>query len=71
MNTRDWAFAEMDLRREEDARFPTPPHPWSEEWDEYASMKRDRAMRRKRRGYSRKTAADLVAWAEQQERSAA
>jgi len=60
----DCGLAELDLRRKEDARFPDEPERGTREWEAYARMKRDRAGRRKRRGYSRATADRLVAWAE-------
>ena len=63
MCRQDWAFAELDARRDEDARFPIAPHPWSDEWPEYARQRLLRARRRKAMGYSRKTADELVAWA--------
>jgi hypothetical protein len=65
MTTRqEWAFAELDHRRAEDARFPVEPHRWSDDWPAYAQMKRRRSLRRKAMGYSRATATELVAWAE-------
>ena len=67
ISRQDWAFEEMEIRRAEDARFPQAPHPYSDEWDAYAMQRRCRAQRRKARGYSRKTADDLVAWAQAQE----
>ena len=67
ISRQDWAFEEMEIRRAEDARFPQAPHPYSDEWDAYAMQRRCRALRRKARGYSRKTADDLVAWAQAQE----
>ena len=68
MKTREqFAFDELDARRAEDARFPEPPHPYSDDWEEYAMQRRFRALRRKACGYSRKTADDLVAWAEAQD----
>lgn len=51
----DWAFAELDLRRAEDARFPVQPCQGS------TAMHMERKRRRKERGYTKKTADDLVA----------
>lgn len=59
----DWAFAELDARRAEDARFPAEPVRGTREWSAYARMKGERARRRKALRYSRKTAEGLVAHA--------
>jgi hypothetical protein len=59
----EWAFAELDIRRDEDARFPAEPCRWSDEWPAFAQMKRLRANRRRAMGYSRATANELVEWA--------
>lgn len=59
MNARDWAYAELDIRPGERARPDT------------ADMHVARRRRRQARGYSKKTADDLVAWAEEQDRMAA
>ena len=67
MTRQEWAFAELDARRVEDAAFPAPPHPWSHEWAAYARQRRFRADRRKAMGYSRATADALAAWAAMQE----
>lgn len=56
----DWAMAELERRRAEDARFAEPPFPNTPEWHAFCRMKRDRARRRKARGYSRATANALV-----------
>ena len=63
----DFAYAELDARRLEDARFPVAPHPFSDDWAEYARTRRNRARRRMAMGYSRAAANDLVAWAAAQE----
>ena len=63
MTREDWAFAELDQRRAEDDRFREPPYPQTQEWQDFARMKRARAYRRKAMGYSRATAAALVEWA--------
>lgn len=65
MTAQQWAFTELDLRREENARFPIQPCPGS------ADMHVARRKRRQARGYTKKTADDLVAWAEEQDRRAA
>lgn len=65
MTRQEWAFTELDLRREENARFPIQPCPGS------TAMHMERKARRKARGYTKKTADDLVAWAEEQDRRAA
>lgn len=65
MTAQQWAFAELDQRRAENARFPIQPCPGS------AAMHMERKRRRRERGYSKKTADDLVAWAEEQDRRAA
>jgi hypothetical protein len=62
-----FAYAELDARRREDARFPVAPDPSSPDWAEYARTRRNRARRRKAMGYSRAAANDLVAWAAAQE----
>lgn len=67
MTREEFAFNELEARTREDARFPTAPHPWSEEWEEYARMRRDRANRRKSMGYSRATVNALVQWARMQD----
>lgn len=59
MSAKDWAFAELDIRREEEAA------------PDSADMHVARRKRRQARGYSKKTADDLVAWAEEQDRRAA
>lgn len=59
MRATDWAFAELDIRRAEEAGPDT------------ADMHVARRKRRQARGYSKKTADDLVAWAEEQDRRAA
>lgn len=61
----DWAFAELDLRRAENARYPVQPCPGS------AAMHMDRKRRRRDRGYTKKTSDVLVAWAEAQDARAA
>lgn len=71
MTREQWAFAELDLRRVEDARFPAEPTAGTPAWDAFAQMKRRRATRRKARGYSRGAASALVAWAASQDRRAA
>ena len=63
MTRSEWAFAELDLRMAEDRRFPVEPMRGTSHWHDYARMKRDRAGRRKRMGYSRATADALVRWA--------
>lgn len=70
MNPLDWGFRELDLRRNEDGRFPTDPDRNSPSWRAFAEMKRDRARRRKARGYSRKTADSLVQRAERMDGAA-
>lgn len=67
MTRQDWAFAELDIRREEDARFPAEPPYGHPERGPYNRMKLQRAKRRKAMGYSRATANDLVARAMQME----
>lgn len=67
MTRQDWAFAELDLRNEEDRRFPVEPPYGHPERGPYNRMKIERAKRRKAMGYSRATANDLVAWAKQME----
>lgn len=64
MTRQEWAFAELDLRRSEQARFPVEPPYGHPDRAEFARMKRLRAYRRKAMGYSRATAASLVQWAE-------
>lgn len=59
MRPTDWALAELDLRRAEDAGPDT------------ADMHVARRKRRQDRGYSKKTADDLVAWADAQDRMVA
>ena len=59
MSRQDWAFAELDIRRGEEAG------------PDSADMHVARRKRRQARGYSKKTADDLVAWAEAQDRWAA
>jgi len=72
MTTRqDWAFAELDLRLAEDARFPVTPEYGHPDRPAFNRMKIQRARRRKAMGYSRGTARELVAWAEEQDRRAA
>lgn len=61
----DWAFAELDIRRAENARFPVQPCPGS------AQMHMERKRRRRERGYTKKDADALVAWAQEQDRRAA
>jgi hypothetical protein len=63
MTREQFAFDELDARAAEDARFPVPPDPMSEDWAAYALARRDRAGRRKAMGYSRASADMLVAWA--------
>ena len=65
MTAQQWAYAELDLRRQENARFPIQPCPGS------TAMHMERKRRRRERGYTKKTADDLVAWAEEQDRRAA
>lgn len=65
MSRQDWAFYELDLRRSEDARFPIQPCHGS------TAMHMERKRRRRERGYTKKDADALVAWAEQQDRRAA
>ncbi len=65
MTAQQWAFAELDIRRAENARFPVQPCPGS------AAMHIARKRRRQARGYSKMTADGLVSWAEQQDRLAA
>lgn len=67
MTRQDWAFAELDLRTQEDRRFPVEPPYGHEDRPEFNRMKLQRAKRRKAMGYSRATANDLVAWAKQME----
>lgn len=62
MNAQDWAFQEMDLRRQEDAKFPCQPCPGS------TAMHMERKRRRRERGYSKKVADDLVKWVEEMDR---
>ena len=59
MSAKDWAFTELDIRRQEEAR------------PDSADMHVERRKRRQARGYSKKTADDLVSWAEEQDRRAA
>jgi len=59
MKAQEWAFAELDIRRKEAAQPDT------------ADMHVARRKRRQARGYSKKTADDLVTWAEEQDRRAA
>ena len=63
MTREQWAFAEFDLRQEEDKRFPVDPPYGHPDRPAFNRMKYERAKRRKAMGYSRATAADLVAWA--------
>jgi len=63
MTREQFAFKELDARAAEDARFPVPPDPYSEDWRAYARLRRNRAWRRKAMGYSRATADALVRWA--------
>jgi hypothetical protein len=63
MTREQFAFDELDARAAEDARFPVPPDPRSEDWAVYALARRDRAGRRKAMGYSRAAADALVRWA--------
>lgn len=56
----EWGYRELDLRRAEDSRFPVDPARDSEEWDEFARMKRARARRRKAMGFSRAHARSWV-----------
>jgi hypothetical protein len=58
MKPTEWAFEELDIRRQEEAGPDT------------ADMHVARRKRRQARGYSKKTADDLVAWAEEQDRRA-
>ncbi len=67
MTREQFAFDELDARAIEDARFPVPPDPYSEDWRAYALTRRDRAGRRKAMGYSRATADALVDWARARE----
>lgn len=67
MTRQQWAFNELDLRREEDARFPVDPPYGHPDRPAFARMKRHRAARRKSMGYSRSTANDLITWAKQME----
>lgn len=71
MTRQQWAFTELDLRRQEDARFPIEPAYGHPDRPAFNRMKLQRARRRKNMGYSRATARDLVAWAEAQDRRAA
>ena len=59
ITAQQWAFEELDIRRQEE----TGP--------DAADMHVARRKRRQARGYSKKTADDLVAWAEEQDRRAA
>ncbi|QDZ10540.1 hypothetical protein [Devosia ginsengisoli] len=59
MSANEWAFTELDIRREEEAGPDT------------ADMHVARRKRWQARGYSKKTADDLVVWAEEQDRRAA
>ena len=59
MRPTEWARIELDIRRQEEAGPDT------------ADMHIARRKRRQARGYSKKTADDLVAWAEEQDRRAA
>lgn len=63
MTREQFAFDELDARAVEDAMFPVPPDPQSDDWATYARTRRDRAARRKAMGYSRASADALVAWA--------
>jgi hypothetical protein len=65
ITAQQWAYAELDLRRAENARFPIQPCPGS------AAMHMERKNRRKDRCYTKDTADRLVAWAEEQDRRAA
>lgn len=67
MTREQFAFDELDARAIEDARFPAPPDPNSDDWREYALTRRDRAGRRKAMRYSRATADALVDWARARE----
>lgn len=71
MTRQQWAYAEMDIRRAEESRFPNTPPYGHPDRPAFNRMKLQRAKRRKAMGYSRQAAADLVTWAEQQERAAA
>lgn len=62
ISAQQWAFEELDRRQDEHARFPVQPCPGS------AAMHMERKRRRKERGYTKKDADDLVAWAEAQDR---
>lgn len=59
MNSRDWAFAELDIRRTE----------WA--GPDIKEMHIARRLRRQARGYSKKVADELVAWALEQEKETA
>lgn len=59
MTRQEWAFAELDLRRDEQAQPDT------------SDMRVARRKRRQARGYTKKTADDLVSWAEGIDRKAA
>ena len=67
MTRQERAFAELDLRAEEDRRFPVEPPYGHPDRIEFNRMRHQRAKRRKAMGYSRATANDLVAWAKQME----
>lgn len=71
MTRQEWAFTELDIRRQEDARFPVDPPYGHPDRPTFNRMKLQRAKRRKAMGYSRATANSLVAWAEEQDRRAA
>lgn len=71
MSRHTWAYSELDLRRAEDVRFPIDPPYGHPDRPAFNRMKLQRAKRRKAMGYSRATADDLVAWAQEQDRRAA